>query len=59
MQSSDREWHRAVKRVAVAHMNLARSVKPADRKLAQKECASALAEYRIAYGKKLDRALQL
>jgi hypothetical protein len=48
MQSSDREWHRALKRVVVAHMNLARSVKPADRKSAQKECDSELAEYRIA-----------
>jgi hypothetical protein len=57
MQSLDRDWHRAVKRVVVAHMKLARSVTPADRKLAQKECASALAEYRIAYGKKLDRAV--
>jgi hypothetical protein len=54
----DREWYRAVKRVVLAHMKLAQSVKPAERKLAQKECASALAEYRIADGKRLDRVHQ-
>jgi hypothetical protein len=56
MQTLTREWHRAVKRVVDAHMKLAQSVKATDRKFAQKECDSALAEYRIAYGKMLDRA---
>jgi hypothetical protein len=53
-----REWHRAVKRVVVAHMKLAKSVKPSERKLAQKECDTALAEFRIADGKRLDRVNQ-
>jgi hypothetical protein len=53
----DRAWHKAVKRVVVAHMKLAKSVKPADRKLAQEKCDLALAEYRIAEGEVLDRAV--
>jgi hypothetical protein len=53
----DRAWHKSVKRVVVAHMKLAKSVKPSERKLAQKECDTALAEYRVADGKVLDRAI--
>jgi hypothetical protein len=53
----DRGWHRAVKRVVVAHMKLAKSVKPSERKSAQKECDAALAEYRVADGKVLDRVV--
>jgi hypothetical protein len=55
MQTFDREWHQAVKRVVIAHMALAQSVKSADRKSAQKQCEMALAEYRIICGKRLDR----
>jgi hypothetical protein len=57
MQTLDREWHRAVKRGVLAHVNLAKSMKPADRKLAQAECDAALAEYQIAHGKLVDRAV--
>jgi hypothetical protein len=55
---SDRGWHKAVKRVVVAHMKLAKSVKPSERKLAQRECDAALAEYRVADGKVLDRVVK-
>src|SRR6202012_178918 len=37
-EASDRRWDLAVKRVVTAHMTLARSVKPAERKVAQKKC---------------------
>jgi hypothetical protein len=55
MQTLNRDWHRAVKRVVVAHIALAKTVKPSDRKLAQQKCDLALAVYRITTGKKLDR----
>jgi hypothetical protein len=58
MQTLNRQWHKAVQRVVFAHMNLAKSIKPADRKSAQKECDAALAEYRIAHGKLVDRAIE-
>jgi|HubBroStandDraft_4_1064222.scaffolds.fasta_scaffold961849_1 hypothetical protein len=55
MQTFDREWHRAVRCVVLAHMALAKSVESADRKSAQKQRETALAEYRIICGKRLDR----
>lgn len=58
MQTLDRDWQRAMKRVVVAHMALARSVRPSDRKAAQRKCDIALADYRIATGKKRDRMLR-
>ena len=58
MQTLDRGWQRAMKRVVVAHMALARSDRPSDRKAAQRKCDLTLADYRIATGKKRDRVLR-
>ena len=55
MPTLNREWHRALKRVVVAHIALAKSVKRRDRKMAQKKCSAALAKYRIASGKLADQ----
>jgi hypothetical protein len=40
-------------------MTLARSVKPAERKVAQKKCDIALAAYRFVGGRRLDRERRL